>query len=119
VKPPCRGKRILPTRSLHSTQGLHSTRGDLDDLNRRLASTRWTDELPGAGGDYGVPVDQVRRLAEYWRDGYDWRAWEAKLNAYPQFTTTIDGQHIHFLHVRSPEPGAVPLILTHARCARR
>ena len=60
-----------------------------------------------------MPTDYVRRLVEYWRTGYDWRAWEAKLNAYPQFTTTIDGQNIHFLHVRSSEPDAIPLVLTH------
>jgi pimeloyl-ACP methyl ester carboxylesterase len=86
---------------------------DLDDLRGRLARVRWTDELPDAGWDYGVPLTEVRRLAEHWRDGYDWRAWEAALNAYPQFTTTIDGQNIHLLHVRSPQPGAFPLILTH------
>jgi pimeloyl-ACP methyl ester carboxylesterase len=86
---------------------------DLDDLRERLARTRWTDDPPGVGGDYGVPLEYVRRLAEYWRDGYDWRAWEARLNVYPQFTTTIDGQNIHFLHVRSPEPNAMPLIATH------
>ena len=55
----------------------------------------------------------MKNLVEYWRTRYDWRAWEAKLNSYPQFTTTIDGQIIHFLHVRSPEPDATPLILTH------
>ncbi|MGH2458166.1 MAG: epoxide hydrolase family protein [Chloroflexota bacterium] len=88
-------------------------RGDLDDLGRRLAETRWPDELTGVGWDYGVPGGYVRKLATYWRDGYDWPAWEAKLNAYPQFTTLIDGQKIHFLHVRSPEPHARPLILTH------
>ena len=79
----------------------------------RLARTRWPDELPDVGWDYGVPMEFVAELAEYWRHGYDWRAWEARLNAYPQFTTTIDGQNIHFLHVRSPEPDAFPLILTH------
>jgi pimeloyl-ACP methyl ester carboxylesterase len=60
-----------------------------------------------------VPVSFVRDLVARWRDGYDWRAWEAKINAFPQFTTEIDGQRIHFLHVRSAEPGATPLILTH------
>jgi epoxide hydrolase len=60
-----------------------------------------------------VPKNYVRRLADYWRAGYNWRAWEANLNSYPQFTTEIDGQNIHFLHVRSPEPDALPLILTH------
>ena len=86
---------------------------DLDDLQARLARVRWPDELAGAGWDYGVPVDWVRGLVDRWRDGYDWRAHEARLNAHPQFTTTIDGQRVHFLHVRSPEPGALPLICTH------
>jgi epoxide hydrolase len=86
---------------------------NLDDLRERLARTRWPDELPGVGWNYGVPLDYVKQLVAYWQTGYDWRAWEAKLNAYPQFTTDIDGQNIHFLHVRSPEPNAFPLILTH------
>lgn len=86
---------------------------ELAELRERLARTRWPDELPGAGWSYGVPVSRVRELAEYWRTGYDWRAHEARLNAFPQFTTAIDGQNIHFLHVRSPEPSAMPLILSH------
>jgi epoxide hydrolase len=86
---------------------------DLDDLRDRLTRARWTDELADAGYDYGVPSAFVRRLVDYWLDGYDWRAWEAKLNELPQFTTEIDGQNIHFLHVRSPEPQAFPLILIH------
>ncbi|RVX45433.1 pimeloyl-ACP methyl ester carboxylesterase [Nonomuraea polychroma] len=85
----------------------------LDDLHDRLARTLWPDELPGVGWSYGIPVSYVQRLAEYWRSGYDWRKHEAALNEYPQFTTEIDGQNIHFLHVRSPEPDALPLILTH------
>lgn len=85
----------------------------VDDLRDRLARTRWPDELPDAGWDYGVPLDHLRSLAERWRADYDWRDWEARLNALPQFTTIIDGQSVHFLHVRSPEPGALPLILTH------
>ncbi len=86
---------------------------DLDDLQERLKRTRWTDEIPGSGTDYGVSLERVKKLVAYWRNGYDWRAWEAKLNAYPQFTTEIDGQNIHFLHIKSPEPNALPLILTH------
>ena len=86
---------------------------DLDDLRDRLARTRWPDEVTGAGSDYGVPLGYVRELADRWLDGYDWRAWEARLNRFPQFTTTIDGQNIHFLHVRSPEPDALPLVMTH------
>jgi hypothetical protein len=71
---------------------------DLDDLSDRLARTRWPDELPGVGWAYGVPVSYLKDLAEYWRTSYDWRGYEAKLNGFPQFTTTIDGQNIHFLH---------------------
>jgi pimeloyl-ACP methyl ester carboxylesterase len=85
----------------------------LDDLRDRLARTRWPDQLPDAGWDYGIPLDYVQRLAEYWRTGYDWRAQETRLNQFPQFTTAIDGQNVHFLHVRSPEPQALPLIITH------
>jgi pimeloyl-ACP methyl ester carboxylesterase len=89
------------------------TDADLEDLHRRLDATRWPDELPGVDWSYGVPVDYVRHLVEYWRNGYDWRAWEGRLNAYPQFTTTVDGQNVHFLHVRSRHDDALPLILTH------
>jgi len=86
---------------------------DLDDLAARLDATRWPDELAGAGTDYGMPVAAVQRFAQRWRDGYDWRAHEARLNEVPQFTTTIDGQKIHFLHVRSADPDALPLVLLH------
>jgi epoxide hydrolase len=86
---------------------------DLDDLAARLDNTRWPDEVTGAGTDYGMPLAVVNRLAERWRTGYDWRTHEARLNEIPQFTTTIDGQNIHFLHVRSAEPDATPLLLLH------
>ena len=86
---------------------------DVDDLRDRLARTRWADELPGVGWTRGVPLGYLRGLAEHWRSGFDWREREARLNRFPQFTTTIDGQRIHFLHVRSPEPDALPLIVTH------
>ncbi|MEV0295187.1 epoxide hydrolase [Nocardia sp. NPDC050710] len=86
---------------------------DIDDLNDRLARARWSAQLPGAGWDRGVPVDYLRELAEYWRTGYDWRAQETALNEFPQFMTEIDGLDVHFVHMRSPEPDAVPLILTH------
>ena len=86
---------------------------DLDDLHDRLARTRWPAQLPGEGWARGVPVDYLSDLAEYWRAGYDWRAQEAGLNRFPQFRTEIDGLDIHFLHVRSAEPDAIPLILTH------
>jgi hypothetical protein len=83
------------------------------DLRDRLARTRWPDQLPGVGWDYGIPLDYVRELAGYWRTGYDWRVHETRLNEFDQFTTAIDGQRIHFLHVRSAEAGALPLIITH------
>ncbi|MEV4362837.1 epoxide hydrolase [Nonomuraea sp. NPDC049625] len=86
---------------------------DLDDLNDRLARTRWSRQLPGEGWSRGVPAAHLEELAAYWRDGYDWRRHEARLNGFPQFMTEIDGQDIHFLHVRSAEPDALPLILTH------
>jgi epoxide hydrolase len=86
---------------------------DLDDLAARLAATRWPNEVTRAGTDYGMPLGVVQRLAERWRAGYDWRAHEARLNDIPQYTTTIDGQSIHFLHVRSAEPEALPLLLLH------
>src|SRR5262245_61839009 len=86
---------------------------DLDDLRRRLATTRWVGQLPGAPWERGVPVDELRELATYWADGYDWRKHEAELNDVPQFTTEIDGQRIHFLHVRSANPDALPLLLSH------
>ncbi|GAA0995063.1 epoxide hydrolase [Nocardiopsis tropica] len=85
----------------------------LTDLAERLGNTRWPDEVPGVGWDRGVPVGYLRELAEYWRSAYDWRACEAELNAHPQFTTVVDGQNLHFLHVRSPEPGATPLLMLH------
>ena len=85
---------------------------DLDDLRERLERTRWPDELPG-DGDYGVRQSYVKRLADHWQTEFDWRGLEARLNAYPQFATEIDGQNVHFLHVRSPEPDALPLIVTH------
>lgn len=85
----------------------------VDDLHARLERVRWPTQLPGAGWERGVPVDYLQRITQYWLRSYDWRAWEQRLNEYPQFTTRIDGQTVHFLHVRSPEPDAVPLILTH------
>ncbi len=86
---------------------------DVDDLRQRLTHARWPDQIPGTGWTRGVPVGYLQQLSTYWANGYDWRAHEAALNELPQFVTTIDGQTIHFLHVRSPEPDALPLLLTH------
>ena len=85
----------------------------LRDLRERLGRARFPDEIPGIGWSRGVPLDYLKDLAQYWADGFDWRRQEAKLNELPQFTTEIDGQNVHFLHVRSPEPGALPLIVCH------
>jgi pimeloyl-ACP methyl ester carboxylesterase len=85
---------------------------ELDDLRDRLARTR-RSPAPGAGWERGVPQDYLDGLARYWAEEYDWRAHEAELNALPQFLADFDGQPVHFLHVRSPEPDALPLILTH------
>jgi epoxide hydrolase len=82
------------------------------DLRRRLAATRWPHQV-AQDFSHGQALSLVRELAAYWADGFDWRAQEARLNAHPQFLTEIDGQTIHFIHVKSKEPNAFPLILTH------
>lgn len=87
---------------------------ELDELLGRLRRTRWAGQLPGGAWQRGVPVGYLRELVEYWQDGFDWRAQEARLNAFPQFTTVIDGQTVHFIHVRSPKAQAGPLIMTHS-----
>ncbi|GAA3689428.1 epoxide hydrolase [Nonomuraea antimicrobica] len=86
---------------------------DLDDLRDRLARTRWQDQLPGTSWERGVPLDYLRELADHWRTGYNWRTHEARLNQLPQYTTTIDGQNIHFIHIPSDNPTALPLLLLH------
>jgi len=85
---------------------------ELDGLRSRIAATRWPAEPVDAGWSTGVPVDYLRQLADYWREEYDWRAAEAEINGYPQYTTEIDGATIHFLHVRSAVANATPLLLT-------
>lgn len=84
----------------------------LADLRARLAQTRWPDQV-GADWAYGTPVAYLQSLCAYWRDGFDWRAQEAALNAFDHFTTSIDGERLHFIHQRSPEPDARPLLLSH------
>jgi epoxide hydrolase len=86
---------------------------DVDDLRARLTNTRWPVRPRVDDWSRGVPVDYLKGLAGYWATGFDWRAQEAGLNEIPQFITDIDGQRVHFFHVRSPEPHALPLILTH------
>ncbi|WP_448616332.1 epoxide hydrolase family protein [Modestobacter sp. URMC 112] len=88
---------------------------EVDDLAERLARTRWPDPAPAGAedGSRGLPTAVLRELVERWRTGWDWRREEAALNAWPQVTTTVDGTRLHALHVRSPEPDAVPLVLVH------
>ncbi len=85
----------------------------LDDLRARLARTRFPNEVAGVGWEQGTDLAYQRELIDYWRTTYDWRAHEARLNEWPHHTTAVDGQRIHFIHARSPEPDALPLILTH------
>jgi pimeloyl-ACP methyl ester carboxylesterase len=86
---------------------------DLDDLHARLARTRWTDDVEGAGWGYGVDLAYLKELVGYWQHSYDWRTHEAALNRLPQFIATVDGVAIHFVHARSANPNATPLLLTH------
>ncbi|PUB24466.1 pimeloyl-ACP methyl ester carboxylesterase [Promicromonospora sp. AC04] len=86
---------------------------DLDDLQERLARTRFAPAAPGDSWDYGTPESYLRNAVDRWRTGFDWRAVEERANTFPQFLTEIDGQTVHFLHVRSAEPGARALVLTH------
>ena len=86
---------------------------ELADLRARLANARFAPPAPGDDWSYGAPTSWVQQMAEQWRDDFDWRAVESKINAYPQFVTEIDGQRIHFFHVRSAEPDALPIVLSH------
>jgi microsomal epoxide hydrolase len=92
---------------------IHVDDAVLEDLRRRLAGTRLPDPIEGTGWEYGIPCDYLRELVDYWRDGYDWRVQEARLNELPHWRTRIDGQSIHFVHARSAHPDAFPLLLTH------
>lgn len=85
----------------------------LDDLHHRLANTRWPDEIEDAGWGYGANREYLRQLAAYWQQGYDWRAQEARLNEFAQFTAEVDELNIHFLHIEGKGPNPVPLLLTH------
>src|SRR6476469_7357674 len=86
---------------------------DLDDLRRRIMATRWPSQETVTDESQGVQLATMQKLAKYWATDYDWRKVEAKLNALPQFVTTIDGVDIHFIHVRSKYPNALPIIITH------
>lgn len=103
---PSAGDAIIPFR-------LAVPQAMLDDLAGRLARTRWPAKETVPDWSQGAPLERVRNLVAHWRDRYDWRRCEAAINAWPNFRTLIDGLGIHFLHVRSPHPGALPMVLTH------
>src|SRR6266403_6146001 len=92
---------------------IHVPAAALDDLNGRLANTRWPEKEPVADWSQGVPLAKARALVDYWRTHYDWRRVESTLNGLPQFRTQIDGLGIHFIHVRSNHENALSIILTH------
>ena len=92
---------------------IEATEAELEDLKRRLANTRWPDKETVSDWSQGIPLAYVQEVCAYWAEKYDWRAREAHLNEFAQFKTEIDGLGIHFIHVRSAEPNAMPLVITH------
>jgi len=92
---------------------IHVDDAVLDDLDRRLAQTRFPDQIDGTGWEYGIPIEYLRHLVEYWRADYDWRAQEARLNELAHFRTRLDGQSIHFIHARGAREDALPLLVVH------
>ena len=110
-----RGGAVAPTADdpAVSRFTIHVADADLADLKARLGRTRFPDEIPGSGWTYGTSRAYLESLVAYWRDRFDWRAQERALNRFEQFTTTIDGLKIHFIHRRSKEANALPLLITH------
>ena len=92
---------------------VHVPDATLADLHRRLAETKWPDQLPSTSWEYGADIKKVREVADYWQKTFNWREQEARINQLNQFTTEIDGQTIYFIHERSPRPNAIPLLLIH------
>jgi pimeloyl-ACP methyl ester carboxylesterase len=92
---------------------IHATDAELDDLRRRLAATRWPEAEPVSDWSQGIPLAYLQEVCAYWGEKYDWRAREGRLNAFPQFRSDLLGLGVHFIHVRSPEASAMPLLITH------
>lgn len=92
---------------------IHVPQSDLEDLRARLHRTRWPDEAAGESWSMGADLGYMRDLIDYWQTQYDWRYHEARLNALPQYKTVIEDTTLHFVHVRSGHPNAVPLLLVH------
>ena len=85
----------------------------LQDLNERLDRTRWPDEIPGSGWDYGSNLDYIKELVEYWRTTFDWRSQERLINSFPHFKTNIEGLEVHFIHEKGKGPNPIPLVIAH------
>jgi pimeloyl-ACP methyl ester carboxylesterase len=92
---------------------IQTSEAELADLRDRLRATRWPERQTVGDWSQGIPLDYVQELCRYWSEEYDWRRTESRINALPQFTTELDGLEIHYLHVRSPHPGALPVVITH------
>jgi epoxide hydrolase len=92
---------------------IHIVDDELQDLHTRLERTRWPDEIEGSSWTYGIPLGYVKELASDWLYKYNWRTAETRLNEWPQFTTVIDAETVHFAHIRSPEPDAIPMLMSH------
>ena len=92
---------------------MHVAEDVLDDLGHRLSNTRWPDEIPDTGWDYGSNLKYMMELVEYWRTDFNWRAQEKLINSFDHFMVDVEGQAIHFIHERGTGPNPMPLILTH------
>jgi len=104
---------IVSKEEIRAFDKINIPQTELDDLKRRILATRWPDKEPVNDQSQGVTLATMKALAQYWATEYDWRKVEARLNALPNFITEIDGLDIHFIHVRSKHPDAVPIIVTH------
>ena len=112
-RPPPRPHRLAAVMTAVEPFAIEVPDEVLDDLHRRLDATRWFDPLPGAGWNEGTDLDYLKELCRYWRHEYDWRTVEAELNRFPQYTTVIDNQNLHFIHARSRNPDAMALVIHH------
>src|SRR5262245_27265405 len=92
---------------------VHVPDSTLVDLRERIAKTRWPDTGRDSGWDYGTDINTLKKLVHYWVEKFDWRKQEARINSFPQFRLKIEGLNLHFVHIRSSNPEAVPLIMTH------
>ncbi len=104
---------VTPVKARPQPFRLQVPDADIDDLRERLARTRWPDQAPGEPWSFGSDLGYVQGLVEHWRSGFDWRAQEARLNAFPQFTVPLQGIDLHFLHVPGQGPKPMPLLLSH------